>query len=174
MPAYHRRAVGIQFRWIDYSNDRSSRIFQMPAIPRHRGQSFLGVLASRSMTGATCDAQFGNLRVPRLVSPIQVRLGLDVVTKNAVRIPFGDVLPVITSVGVKERPVEMHPAALHNIVSDRQADPLVTVFGQILLNPPRTNSAPNFKLLLLPIRADEFHPVTSVFTNHFGANALIG
>src|SRR5882724_2413003 len=83
-------------------------------------------------------------------------------------------LLVIASVRVKERPVQMHPAALNKIVRDGKAHPLVAVFGQILLHAPRTNSAPNFKLLPFAIYAREFHPVGSILTNHFGANALVG
>ena len=103
-----------------------------------------------------------------------MRLGLDVVTKNAVRIPFGDMLLVIASIGIKERPVQVHPAALNDIVRDRKAHPLVAVFGQILLNSPGTNRASNFELLLFAIYAGEFHPVGSFLTNHFSANALVG
>ena len=68
----------------------------------------------------------------------------------------------------------MHPAALNKIVRDGKAYPLVVIFGQILLNSPGTNRASNFKLLLFAIYAGEFHPVASILTNHFGANALVG
>jgi hypothetical protein len=83
-------------------------------------------------------------------------------------------LPVIASVGVKERSVQMHPAALDKIVRDLKARPLIAIFGQILLNPPGTNRAPDFKLLFFAIYAGEFHPVAAIITDHFGVNTLIG
>src|SRR5882724_387498 len=103
-----------------------------------------------------------------------MRLGFDIVTKNAVRIPFADVLLVIASIRIEERPVQMHPAALNKIVRDGKAYPLVAVFGEVLLNSPGTNRASDFELLLFAIYAGEFHPVGSILTNHFGANALVG
>ena len=111
-----------------------------------------GMLARRSVTGATGDAQFRHLRVPRFVNPVEVRLGLHVVAEDAVHIPFRDVLFVIASIGKKKRSVEVHPAALDQIVGDGQANPGVAVLRQILLDSPGTDGAHDFELLLLAIR----------------------
>src|SRR5262245_64760213 len=99
-------------------------------------------------------------------------LGFDVVTKNAVRVPLGDVPFVIGPIGIKERSVQMHPPALNKIVCDRKAYPLVAVFGQILLNSPRTNGASDFKLLLFAVYAGEFHLVRSILLNHLCSIAM--
>ena len=107
----------------------------MPAISSDRRKRARGMLARRPVTGATSDTQFGDFRFPRFVDPIEVRLGLHVVAKDTVRIPFGGVLFVIAPVGEKERSVEVHPAALHEIVGDGQAKPGIALLRQILLDP---------------------------------------
>ncbi len=63
---------------------------------------------------------------------------------------------------------------LHEIVGDRQTDPLIAALSKILLDSARTNRAHDFELLLFAVGAGEFHPVASIFTNHFGSDALIG
>src|SRR4029077_18674099 len=83
-------------------------------------------------------------------------------------------LLVIASVGVKERPVQMHPTALNKIVGDGKAHPLIAIFGQILLDAAGTDGGSDFELLLFAIHTGQFHPVASILTNHFGANTLIG
>ncbi len=81
------------------------------------------------MAGATRNPELSHLGVPRFFRPVKARLRLDVMTEDTVRIPLCDMLFVIASVGIKERPVKVHPAALNKIVCDRQANPLVAVSG---------------------------------------------
>ena len=102
MSAHHRGAIGIQFSWVCYGDGRSARILHMPEISSNRRKSTLGVPACRPVTGATRNAQFGDLRIPRLAGPIQIGLRLDVVAKDAVQIPFCDVLLVVGSIGIKK------------------------------------------------------------------------
>src|SRR5262245_54530575 len=102
MAAHHRGAIGIQFGWVCYGVERSARILHVPEISSNRRKSALGVPACRPVAGTTRDAQFGDLRIPRLAGPIQIRLGLDVVAKDAVQIPFCDGLLVVGSIGIKK------------------------------------------------------------------------
>ena len=67
----------------------------------------------------------------------------------------------------------MHPTALNKIVRDWKAYPLVAVFREILLNSPLTNGASDFSCCF-SIHAGEFHPRTTLSTNHFDTNALVG
>src|ERR1044072_3304160 len=105
------------------------------------------MLARWSVTRATGDTQLSDLRFPRFVNPVEVRLGLDVMAKNAIRIPFGGVLFVIAPVGKKERAVEVHPAVLDDVVGNGPAKPGVAGLCQILLNAAGTDGAHDFEVL---------------------------
>ena len=60
--------------WLGLLRRRAERpVLHMPAISSNRRKSALGVPACRSVTGATRNAQFGDLRIPRLL--VQSRLG---------------------------------------------------------------------------------------------------
>ncbi len=147
--------------------------FQLPARPRDGRKSALRMLARRSVTSATGDAQFGHLRLPRSVVPIEAGLGLHVVAEDAVHIPFRDVLGVSGSIGIKERPIQVHPAALDQIVRDGQARPGIAGLRQVLLDSPGTDRAHDFVLLCFSVYARELHPVGALLAHHLGANALI-
>ena len=63
-----------------------------------------------------------------------MRLGLDVVTEDAVSIPLRRVLKIVVTVWMKEGAVETHPPLVDQIISEWQASVLVLLFGEVLFN----------------------------------------
>jgi len=95
------------------------------------------------------NAELSDLSIRRSRLEIEIRLRLYVMTKNAVGVPLSDVLFEIASVRKKERSVQADPSALCEVVGDGQSVILAVLFGEVLFDSARPDSA--FDLIGFPL-----------------------
>ena len=172
VPAHHRGAVGVEPVGIRDGERRTGVAREVPAVARQEREAALGVRARRPVAGAACDAELGDLRVPRPAVPVVAGLRLHVVAENAIRVPLRDVLRVRAAVRMEERPVEVHPPALNEVVGDGQADPSAAVLREVLLDAPRADGAHDLEALVLS-GSREAHEVAPALPRHLGADASV-
>jgi hypothetical protein len=88
------------------------------------------------MTSAASNPQLSNFGFELFGLEVDVRLGLDVMTEDAVRIPLRRMLKIVITVGIKEGSVQAHPAPVYQIVGERQSRVLTLLFSQVLFDAP--------------------------------------
>ena len=107
------------------------------------------MLGPRAVTCAAGNAELSDLSIRRSRLEIEIRLRFYVMTKNAVGVPLSDVLFEIASVWKKERSVQADPSVLCEVVGNGQSVILAVLFGDILLDTARSDSA--FDLIGFPL-----------------------